>query len=249
MQPGVLLYGFYDRRPGASRAAPISVGIGRRKRFSEHRTNARKYASKNPGLYAAIGEHLALGLEPEFRVLAVCNDHAHAAICEKRAIRIWGRRTDPKPGPLFNLSPGNGGGAKGSSPEGRAAQSAANRIKLHRPETRAKHLAALDRIAKTVDHAAKGPKMSQHIRETPGELERRVGYLDAARKNPEAVARQRAALSASIKAKWADPEFRAKRVAALKGVKKTLSQASLEARRSNAQIAKAKRLARKVEEK
>lgn len=249
MNAGVTLYGLYDQRPGASRAAPIYVGIGTPKRMRSHIALAKTRFHVNPGLYGAILEHRALGLDLDFRTLAVCNDHKHAAICEKRAIRIWGRRTDPKPGPLLNLSPGNGAGAKGSSPEYRAQQSAANRIKLHRPETRAKHLAALDRIAKTVDHAAKGPKMARHIRETPGELERRVGYLDAARKDPELMARRAAKAATTMKASWAAPEIRAKRVAALKGVKKTLSQASINARRNNAKIAQAKRLARKVEEK
>lgn len=63
----------------------------------------------------------------------------------------------------------------------------------------------------------------------------RIAALTANRANPEVEIKRRANSGAPQKASWADPEIRARRVAAMKGKRKTKSAASDAARRANAQ--------------
>lgn len=118
-----------------------------------------------------------------------------------------------------------------SDPEWRANVAKTTADALHKPETRANHLAALARInaARTLEErSATGKKR------TPESLAKSIAALAAARLDPVAKEKHRLNTSIGQKRSWANPEDKARRKAGMKGHKKTLSQASLEARRANA---------------
>lgn len=102
---------------------------------------------------------------------------------------------------------------------------------LNAPEIRARHLAALARINSALtpdDRAAAQAKRSQES------IQRSIAGLEAARRDPAIKAKRRANSREPQKNSWANPEIRARRVAAMKGKKKTMSPEAIAARQANA---------------
>lgn len=116
-------------------------------------------------------------------------------------------------------------------PEVLARVAAATAAALNEPETRAKHLAALNRINAaftTEERSAAAAKKS------PEGVAASVAALVAARANPAIEAKRRANSREPQKNSWADPEIRARRIAAMKGKKKTMTPEAVAARQANA---------------
>lgn len=134
-----------------------------------------------------------------------------------------------------------------STPEHRAAQaertktgharpdvrehiSETTKAALNNEEVRAKHVAALKRInaaMTTEQRRAAETKRSPEGRAASG------AHLKAMRRDASTQAKRRKNSSAPQLASWQNPEIRAKRIAAMKGKKKTPSEAGLAARRAN----------------
>lgn len=103
---------------------------------------------------------------------------------------------------------------------------------LREPETRAKHLTALKRI----NAAMTTEQRKNAAAKVQGNRRRRNAKRGAAaaNANPENQKIRSAASKAMNASTWADPEIRARRIAAMKGKKKTRSRDSDVARRFNA---------------
>jgi hypothetical protein len=98
---------------------------------------------------------------------------------------------------------------------------------IHKPDARAKHVAALRRISASISSEQKRAWGQNASEETKA---KRIAALEKARNDPASKERHATAVSAAMKASWADPEKRAMRKAGLKGVKKTRTDASVAAR-------------------
>ncbi len=118
-----------------------------------------------------------------------------------------------------------------ADPAYRAASSAAVRNALHKPEIRERHLAGLARVNAAF---TKEQRVAAAAKKSEDGKARSIAALLAAHADPEIQAKRRENSREPQKNSWADPEIRARRVAAMKGKKKTASPEALAARRANA---------------
>lgn len=119
------------------------------------------------------------------------------------------------------------------NPEARARHGSRMKAALATPEVRQKHLAELQRIntAFTTDD-----RRAAEAKRTPDSRARSLAALTASRTDPEIQARRRENSREPQKNSWADPEIRARRIAAMKGKKKTMSEAAVAARQANSRV-------------
>lgn len=102
---------------------------------------------------------------------------------------------------------------------------------LNEPETRSKHLAALERINAAMTSEM---RVKAAAKKSPDGVARSTAALAAARANPRIKAKRAENSREPAKNSWADPVIRAKRVDGMTGKKKTMSPEALAARRANA---------------
>lgn len=107
----LILYGLYERRPGNKWfGQPIYIGIGTRKRPRKHLSDARRGRHYNEGLQKVCRGHIARGLEPEVRILAILPNREYANLVKIRAIKAFGRRrVRSENGCLCNIAKGGDG--------------------------------------------------------------------------------------------------------------------------------------------
>lgn len=199
------LYSLTERRPGDPRLGlPFYVGIGTEKRPRRHFREARLGPHSNPAMHAIINAHFAMGIEPEIRILAVCQDREYAGLVERRAIAVWGREGIDPGGILCNVASG------GQGPDPTIMQLPGIREKIAKGQQK-----------RTADSWERSLAALTANRANPELEERRIAASNATRKKNSEDPEKRAALGAKISA-------------GTKGKKKTLSPAALEARRENA---------------
>lgn len=235
----VHLYALIERRPGSPHEGePFYIGIGNAKRPTKHFVAARsKDGHYNTRLQAALDAHFALGVEPEIRILALCPDRATAFISERALIASYGRFEMDEGGILLNIASGGQGADPDmmNLPGMREKISDTTKVAINEPATRARHLAALRRV-----NAALTTQQRREAAEkkSPEGKARSLAALKAAHTDPEIQARRRENSREPQKNSWADPEIRARRIAAMKGKKKTMSEAGIAARQANARAPK-----------
>lgn len=208
----LVMYGLYDRRLGTRwPSEPFYIGIGTPKRPKRQLYDLRKGQHPNEDVQKVYDRHVLQGLEPDVRVLAVLPDWGYAAEVEKRAIRVFGRRTRAgERGCLCNLA----GGGQGPDP-----------VLMRTPAVAARNAAAQRRSYAENPH-----------RRTQAS----AGGKKAARSVQAAVIRSTASKVMNART-WADPEVRQRRIANMRGVKKTASEVSLRQRRDALEKANAAR--------
>lgn len=232
--PAIHLYLLIERRAGNPNVGrPFYVGIGNKKRPLRHLFDAKTVAGHyNHRMQEILLGHIALGIEPEVRLIAEYQDRESAFVAERREIASYGRVGIDRDGTLANLAAGGQGADSAMMllPEMRAKVSERTKRAIHDPTIRAAHVAALARI-----NSAFSPEQRRAAaaKKTPEATAASTAALAAARNDPEAEQRRRASERVAQKASWADPEIRARRIAAMTGKKKTMSAEALAARREN----------------
>lgn len=267
----ISLYALIEGRPGHPNfGQPLYVGIGNRIRPRAHIRDAKKPAGcRNRLLNLAIREHLAQGIEPQVKIIAMLDTREKADAAERELIGRLGRLGRDPGGILCNVAHGGDGPdsalmsdpetveklriagiARFADPAVRAAhgqtiaafyndpavrQQHAAKVKrgLAIPEIRERHLAGLERVnanLSTEDRRAAADRKSEDGKA------RSIGALRAANADPAIQARRRENSRQPQKDAWADPEIRARRVAAMKGKKKTMTPAAIAARAANSRL-------------
>ncbi len=102
---------------------------------------------------------------------------------------------------------------------------------LAEPDTRAKHVAALERINAAMSSEQ---RRAAAAKRTSKAVKRATSALRASRHDPEMQHRRAENSREPARTSWADPEIRARRVAAMKGKRKTVSPEAFAARQANA---------------
>lgn len=129
----------------------------------------------------------------------------------------------------------------GKSESFRSSVSSGTRKAFENPDVRARHLAALEKVNASQSTEQRSDAQVKSYESNP---ERRVKVSAWAKHHnslPEVKEAKSKASTAANFTSWQDPSIRAKRVAGMKGKKKTLSPEALEARRLNLQKALAAR--------
>ena len=116
-----------------------------------------------------------------------------------------------------------------------ARVSAATEKALNSPEIRERHLAALARVNGGLTSAQRSAAAAK---KSPEAVAASIAALRAAHADLEIESKRRANSREPQKNSWADPEIRARRIAAMKGKKKTLTPEAIAARQANARLPK-----------
>lgn len=206
------VYVFYDPRT----ATPIYVGKGQGKRAQIHAWGH----SLNLRLKRFLAKQRTKGVEPCFKIVARFETEAAAHAHEISLIARIGR-ADLKKGSLFNLSDG------GEGPSGRRVSDAA-KAKLRAAQLLPERVAAnTARILAAASSMTTEQKRAAHEKRAATNKARELAdpawaakkkqsaliSLEKGRKNPRAAAAQVERSRAQMKALWANPEWRAKRIA------------------------------------
>ena len=198
----LVMYGLYERRANARWCGePFYLGVGTHKRPKRQLYDLRLQQHNNADVQKVYDRHLLQGLEPEIRILATLPNWQYATELEKKAIKLFGRRSRAdERGCLCNLA----SGGQGPDPE-----------LMRSPAIAAKNSAA--QRQSYADSPTRRAAISQHA------VERN--------KRPEVqAARSKASKEMNMRT-WADPEVRQRRITNMQGVKKTVSEVSLRQRR------------------
>lgn len=227
------LYGLYDSRKGEA-SAPFYVGVGVKERHLRHWREFKSAGiAVNPRIKRVFERHLRQGCAPVAKILAICpNDRDYLALIEKKAIKAYGRNWHPdERGTLCNNSIGGNGPigidwtdpeirknisdgvkrAHANDPTIRDRMSAASKEVAKRPGVKAARSAASTRnnLANWADESIRKSRIEsmRGVKRTPTDksLASSFAALELAR-TPEA----RAKISESSKARWQDPEYRAR---------------------------------------
>lgn len=104
---------------------------------------------------------------------------------------------------------------------------------LRSPEIRERHLAALRRV-----NAERTPedRVAAAKKRSPEAKAKSMAALEAARTDPIAEAKRRESMRVAQNKAWADPEMSARRIASMKGNKKTMTPEAIAARQANARL-------------
>jgi hypothetical protein len=204
-----ILYALIEGRIGHENfGKPFYIGIGTQSRPQRHLALAKSKAGhRNWRLHEVLASHRSIGIVPEIEVLATFATKDEADAAEREHIARWGRFGIEPDGILCNLASG------GQGPDAALMQM---------PEIRQRNAEA----------------QKKRLRSGVPEGSRQAIEQNAV--DPAINAVRAAASTAMNNRTWADPEIRARRIAAMKGKKKTRSQASDDARRANAKKAQSK---------
>lgn len=237
--PLYYVYRYRDPRPDKD-LTPIYVGKGTcRSRGFKYKRAFRKtkytgnHGNSNPQLAAFLSKIQAMGLVVKIEIVRLFLSEERAFECERYLIKRYGRR-DQKTGTLFNLTDGGEGFSWQNNPKAHEQQLALSRKRLSSPEHRAIIVASNRRRRgerRRPYPAGFGEKVSKALtgRKQPKEAIEKTRIKNLGKKRSkefcERISKKlkgkkksdahRKACSVRMKALWADPEFRAERIAAI----------------------------------
>lgn len=231
------LYGLIEQRPGHPNfGKPFYVGIGTNRRPATHlRQAATPKGHSNRRLHDVLAAHVACGVEPRIVIFCIHPTRAEAVSAEIRTIATLGRIGVELGGVLCNLAAGGNGPDPTALaiPEVKERLVQGQRAAWADPEVGARRRATLAITNASLTHE----KRSAACFLVP-ETERRArGRKGAAARSTEQVG---AKVSAANLLSWNDPEVRSRRIAGMRGAKKTMTDAAIVARRAN--LAKAQKM-------